>query len=148
MKTAYLFIIITVFITANTDSQIPANEADSAFAEIKALTLNWYSAIKTRDSLTLEKILAKDYTVNGSWPRNKWMDNIMHHFKMDSFEVAAIPKMTYFGDAVLSEGLVYWKGSNDGKPFMNAEFIVTDIWVYADERWQVHMRLLKFSKNR
>jgi len=148
MKPVYLFVLLITFILTKAYSQTPDPEADSAFTEIKKLTAKWYTAIKKRDSLTLEKILAKEYTVNGTWPRDKWMNNIMHHFTMDSFEIAVPPKMTYFGDAVLSEGMLYWKGNNDGKPFMNAEFIVSDVWVYRDDRWQIHMRLLNLSKKR
>ena len=148
MKRFYTVVLFIIVFIAETYSQNPASKADTVFLEINNLTQKWYAAIKNRDSLSLENILAKDYTVNGTWPRDKWMDNIMHHFKMDSFEIAAPAKLTYFGNAVLSEGLLYWKGSNDGNPFMNAEFIVNDIWVYKNERWQVHMRLLKFSKNR
>jgi hypothetical protein len=66
---------------------------------------------------------------------------------MDSFEVVGNSKFSYYTDAVISEGLLYWKGTNDGNPFMNAEFKVTYIWVYRQQRWQIHMRMLKFLKN-
>jgi ketosteroid isomerase-like protein len=140
-----VFFTLVFFIS---EAQTPATKEDSANAEIKQLTLVWYTAIKNRDSATIERILAPDYTVDGSWPRSNWINNILHHFKIDSFEVAAEPKISNYGDAILSEGLLYWKGTRDDKPFMNAEFYVTDLWVYRNNRWQILMRLLKFSKNR
>lgn len=139
-----LFLIAALIIKAQT----PVSKEDSSIATIKQLTLQWYKAIKSRDSFTLDRILAPDFTVNGSWSREKWFDNILHHFKMDSFEVAAEPKFSNYDDALLSEGLLYWKGTNDDKPFMNAEFNVTDIWVFRNNRWQVLMRMLKFYKKR
>ena len=145
MKSIILFTILSL-IAFNADCQVSA--ADSAIITIKQLTNQWYAAIKSRDSAAIDRILADDYTVNGSWPKSKWFDNILHHFEMDSFEVAAVPKFSYYGDAVLCEGKLYWKGNKEGKPFMNAEFSVTDIWVYRNERWQIHMRLLQFLKNR
>lgn len=144
-----LFVIILIAgLTGSSSGQVLKDEEDSAKFEIKQLTRQWYEAIKKRDSASLEKILAADYTVNGSWPKAKWMDNILHHFTMDSFEIAAEPRMNYYDDAMVSEGVFYWKGSRDGKPFMNAEFNVTDIWLKRDGRWQVHMRMLKFFKKR
>lgn len=145
MKTIIL-ISISILIACKADCQVSA--ADSAFMVIKQLTRQWYNAVKARDSVVIDRILADDYTVNGSWPKSKWFNNILHHFEMDSFEVAAVPTLSYYDDAVLSEGKLYWKGTRDGKPFMNAEFKVADIWVYRNNRWQVHMRLLQFLKNR
>jgi hypothetical protein len=142
-------IILTAFlilIAFKADCQVSA--ADSAFITIKQLTNQWYAAVKSRDSVVIDRILADDYTVNGSWPKSKWINNILHHFEMDSFEVAAVPEFSYYEDAVLSVGKLYWKGTREGKPFMNAEFKVTDIWVYRNKQWQVHMRLLQFLKNR
>ena len=145
MKT---IIFITFFILVALKGTCQMTVADSAIMAIKQLTEQWYAAIKARDSVVIDRILADDYTLNGSWPKSKWFNNILHHFEMDSFEVAAVPICSYYDDAVLSEGKLYWKGTRDGKPFMNAEFKVTDIWVYRNNRWQVHMRLLQFLKNR
>lgn len=145
MKTITL-ITFLIMIAFKADCQVSA--ADSTVMTIKQLTNQWYAAIKSRDSVAIDRILADDYTVNGSWPKSNWYNNILHHFEMDSFEVVGVPKLSYYDDAVLSEGKLYWKGTRDGKPFMNAEFKVTDIWVYRDKRWQIHMRLLQFLKNR
>jgi hypothetical protein len=145
MKTIAL---ITLFVLVTFKANCQASAADTAIMTIKQLTGQWYAAVKSRDSAVIDRILADDYTVNGSWPKSKWINNILHHFEMDSFEVAAVPKFSYYEDAVLSEGKLYWKGTREGKPFMNAEFRVTDIWVYRSERWQIHMRLLQFLKNR
>ena len=145
MKTITL-ITFLIMIAFKADCQVSA--ADSAIITIKQLTNQWYAAIKSRDSAVIDRILADDYTVNGSWPKSKWFNNILHHFEMDSFEVVGVPKLSYYDDAILSEGKLYWKGTRDGKPFMNAEFEVTDIWVYRNKRWQIHMRLLQFLKNR
>ena len=145
MKTIILF-ATAALIALKADCQV--STADSAIMTIKQLTSQWYAAVKSRDSAVIDRILADDYTVNGSWPKSKWINNVLHHFEMDSFEVAAAPKFSYYDDAVLSEGKLYWKGTKEGKPFMNAEFRVTDIWVYRNDHWQIHMRLLQFLKNR
>ncbi len=143
-----LFFAFFVLYSTFSHAQVLKAEADTAFYEVRQLTDKWYKAIRERDSVTLEQILADNYTVDGTWPRSKWMDNIMHHFKMDSFEVVKEPTMDYFGDAVVSKGILFWKGTRDGKPFMNAEFAVTDIWVKKTDKWQVYLRLLKFLKPR
>ncbi len=144
------FLLVSCFFLRSffAGAQVLKTEADTAFYEVRQMTDKWYKAIRERDSATLEQILANEYTVDGTWPRSKWIDNIMHHFKMDSFEVAKEPKMDYFGDAVVSEGVLYWKGTRDGKPFMNAEFAVTDILVNKTDRWQFYLPFLKFLKQR
>jgi hypothetical protein len=67
---------------------------------------------------------------------------------MDSFEVTGETQYYMYADAIFSEGLLYWKGTNEGKPFMNAIFSVRDIWVKKNGQWRIHMRLLKFVKEK
>jgi hypothetical protein len=71
MKTSALITILFALLVNKAEGQNTATASDTAILKIKQLTNQWYAAIKNRDSVTIEGILADDYTVNGSWPKSK-----------------------------------------------------------------------------
>ena len=50
------------------DAQFSKGAIDPAVAEIQELTWNGIKAIVNRDSVTMDKILASDYSLNGIGP--------------------------------------------------------------------------------
>jgi hypothetical protein len=145
-----IIFLLLFFITTNikAKAQFTQRAKDSAKTEILQLTLEWNKAIVNRDSLTLDKILASDYTLNGSVIRSAWMNNTLHHIATDTLEVLGQLNVTFYGQAAKSEGLFFWKASFDGKPRINGEYSVTDIWVKHDNDWQVLLRMSQQSKIR
>ena len=137
--------LFMVLIACTAQAQSPRNAADSAQTEILQLTSQWNDAIIHRDSLALEKILAFDYTLNGSVVRTVWMNNTLHHFMTDTLKVLDQLHITFYGQAAKSEGRFFWKATFDGKPRIDGSFDVTDIWIKRDGRWQVILRMSRPS---
>lgn len=132
----------------NNTSRFSQGAKDSAQAEIRQLTNEWNQALINRDSLTLDKILAPEFSLNGSTQRSGWMNNTLHHFTTDSAEILGPLHISFYGQAARSEGILYWKADWDGKPRVNTEFLITDIWVKRNGRWQVLLRMSDIYKNR
>jgi len=122
-------------------AQSSGNAADSAQTEILQMTNKWNAAIIDRDSLLLDKILASDYSLNGSVNRVAWMNNTLHHFITDTLKILDQLHITFYGQAAKSEGRFFWKATFDGKPRINGSYDVTDIWIKRDGRWQVMLRM-------
>jgi Domain of unknown function (DUF4440) len=122
-------------------AQSSGNAADSAQTEILQMTNKWNAAIIDRDSLLLDKILASDYSLNGSVNRVAWMNNTLYHFMTDTLKILDQLHITFYGQAAKSEGRFFWKATFDGKPRINGSYEVTDIWIKRDGRWQVMLRM-------
>ena len=148
MKHTIISWLLLVSINFSAQAQFPQSGKDSAQIEIQQLTEQWNKAIINRDSLSLDKILGPEYSLNGSVNRSLWMNNTLHHLTTDSLEILSPLTITFYGYAVKSEGSFFWKAAYDGKPRINAEYLVTDIWVKRNNRWQVIMRMSIPSKIR
>jgi len=152
MKKIILFTLIFTATHCTVTAQLSEGTKDSAMAEIQQLANEWNKAIINRDSLTLDKILAAEYTLysyNGSSAnRMGWLNNTLHRFTTDTAAFLASLNITVYGQAAKSEGTLYWKAAWDGKPRVNADFSVTDIWIKRDGHWQVLMRMSQLAKNR
>jgi hypothetical protein len=76
------------------------------------------------------------------------MNNTQHHLTTDTLEILGQLNIIFYGQAVKSEGTFYWKAAYDDKPKINAEYLITDIWVKRNGRWQVILRMSLPSKMR
>lgn len=130
------------------NAQFSQGAKDSAKIEIKQLTSKWNKAIINRDSLTLDKLLAYDYSLNGSVLRDVWMNNTMHHIVTDTLDVLGQLTVTFYGQAAKREGSFFWKASFDGKPRINGEYAINDIWIKRNGHWQVLLRMSVQTKMR
>jgi len=146
MKIIFLILLICMSGPFHSNAQFSQGAKDSAQNEILQLTNEWNKAIINRDSLTLDKILAPEYSLNGSVNRSIWMNNTMNHFTTDSLAVLGKLNIVFYGQAVKSEGIFFWKASYDGKPGINGEYSVTDIWTKSNGRWRVILRMSLPSK--
>jgi len=148
MKPLIVIWLLFTLISYSGQAQYSQGARDSAQNEIRQLTHDWNNAIVTRDSLVLDKILGPEYTLNGSVNRDNWMNNTMHHFDTDTLMNITPLVITFFGQAAKSEGGYFWKASYDGKPRINADYQVTDIWIKRNGQWQVMMRMSIPSKTK
>jgi Domain of unknown function (DUF4440) len=148
MKIIVLILLICIAGIFNSNAQFSQGAKDSAQNEILQLTNEWNKAVVTRDSLTLDKILAPEYSLNGSVNRSVWMNNTLHHFTTDSLEVLGKLIIVFYGQVAKSEGRFFWKASYDGKPRINGEYSVTDIWTKSNGHWRVILRMSLPSKMR
>ena len=133
-----LFFIIT---NIKAKAQFSQGAKDSAKTEILQLTSEWNKAIINRDSVTLDKILAFDFSLNGSVFRSVWMNKTLHHIVTDTLEILGQLNVTFYGQAAKSEGLFFWKASIDGNPRINGKYSINDIWIKRDNHWQILIRM-------
>jgi len=141
MKIGTIIVLGMLLITCTAQAQTSQNAADSARTEILQMTSEWNNAIIHRDSLVLDKILAMDYSLNGSVIRSVWMNNTLHHFETDTLKVLGQLHITFYGQAAKSEGRFFWKATFDGKPRINGTYDVTDIWIKRGDHWHVMLRM-------
>jgi len=146
MKITTLILLVCITGHFNSNAQFSQGAKDSAQNEILQLTSEWNKAIIKRDSLTLDKILSPEYSLNGSVNRGVWINNTLNHFTTDSLEVLGKLNIVFYGQAARSEGMFFWKASFDGKPRINGEYSVTDIWTKSNGHWRVILRMSLPSK--
>jgi hypothetical protein len=130
------------------EAQFSKAAKDSASSEIRDLTAKWSKAVRMRDSATLEKILARDFTLNGGISRTMWMDRALHHIKTDTLELSDELTVDFYGKAAKSKGNLFWKASYDGSPVINGDYSFEDIWIKVDGQWKVLVRLSLETKSR
>jgi hypothetical protein len=146
MKRTVISWLLLVLFGYTGHAQYTQSAKDSAQSEITQLSNEWNNAIVNRDSLVLDKILGPEYSLNGSVSRTVWMNNTLHHIITDTLKIVSPLNIAFYGQAVKCEGTYFWKAAFDGKPRINAEYLVTDIWIKRNGQWQVILRLSRPSK--
>ncbi len=121
MKSIFQISLLLILANFNVTAQYSQGAKDSVQIEIQQLTNEWNNAIINRDSLTLDKILASEYSLNGSVNRAIWINNTQHHLTTDTLEILGQLNIIFYGQAVKSEGTFYWKAAYDGKPKIKAK---------------------------
>ena len=141
MKNTIIIWLLLILSNYPGQAQYSQGAKDSAQIEILQLTNEWNIAIINRDSTVLNKILAPEYSLNGSVSRDIWMNNTLHHLDTDTLKIVIPLVITFYGQAIKSEGTYFWKASYDGKPRINSNYVVTDIWLKRNGHWQVIIRM-------
>ena len=136
-----LGIVLLIGLHATASAQFSKGAKDSASREIRTLTAQWYTAVTARDSATLEKLLASDFTLNGDITRGVWLDRVLHHIKTDTLQNVGNIQFEYYGGAVLSKGNVRWKALYDGTYDLTGDYPFEDVWVKAGGQWQILIRM-------
>lgn len=135
-----LFSLLLISISLIATAQTSQGAKDSALAEIKQLTNEWNRAIIQHDFASLEKILAAEYTLNGTVSRSGWLANVKR-YTTDSLHYVSDLNITFHGGAAKVQGILYWKRAWDARPVVSNHSLVTDIWIKRDGRWQVLIRM-------
>ena len=141
MKNTIIVWLLLILANYSGQAQYSQGAKDSAQIEILQLTNEWNIAIINRDSIVLNKILGPEYSLNGSVSRDIWMNNTLHHLDTDTLKIVLPLVITFYGQAIKSEGTYFWKASYDGKPRINSNYVVTDIWIKRNGHWQVILRM-------
>jgi Domain of unknown function (DUF4440) len=134
-----VFLVVGLATAAN--AQYSQGEKDSAFNEIRSLTEKWYKAAKERDSATLEKLLAPEFTLDGDVRRNVWLDRALHHINTDTLINVGPIFFEYYGGAVISKGNVRWKALYDGTYDLTGDYPFEDIWIRTGGQWRILIRM-------
>ncbi|MCA1667685.1 MAG: nuclear transport factor 2 family protein [Thermomicrobia bacterium] len=114
---------------------------DTTQEDLTALYHRWMQAIKDKDLSTLQPILAEEYTYTasgqGRFSRRQWLDAVAV-YDIETFSFPSIEARRYGEVAVaiircVSEGV--YRGE-----LRSGDFLITDVWVNRDGRWQVVAR--------
>ena len=114
---------------------------DATQVELTALYQQWMQAVKEKDMQTLERILGAEYVYTaseqGRFPREGWLRGVSV-YDIESFAFPAIDVRQYGDTAVAivsyTQEAIYQGTRRSGN------FLITDVWVHRDDRWQVVAR--------
>jgi ketosteroid isomerase-like protein len=109
--------------------------------ELIALEQEWMDAIQRKDFPALDQIVGPDYAYTasgqGRWSRQRWMETVPV-YDIHTFEFLAIDVRVY-GDVAVVLPHLRQMASVAGAT-RSGEFLLTDVWVRRDGRWQVVAR--------
>lgn len=114
---------------------------DTTQGEFSALYHRWMQAIKEKDMQTLEGILGAEYVYTasgqGRFTREGWL-RAVPAYDIESFTFPKIDVRPYGDMAVViveyRQAAIYQGARRSGN------FLITDVWVHRDDRWQVVTR--------
>ena len=109
--------------------------------ELIARERDWMEAVQRKDLATLERIVAADYVYaasgQGRWSRERWMKTVpvydIHRFAFLDIDVRD------YGDVVVVLSR-YEQEATVAGVLRSGEFLLTDVWVRREDRWQVVTR--------
>lgn len=116
--------------------------------EFTRLERQWMDALAAKDEVTLERILAREFSIIGAGStvdepvaeRGTWLQNALSR-PWPKHEVTKV-RVTRAGDVAVVQCLL----SGDYPPRSltpeggRLQFLITDVWVQRDGRWQVLTR--------
>ena len=112
--------------------------------ELIGLQHEWMEAVKHRDIEFLEQLLGPEFLLITSRPgietrtRQQYLDVTRDHYTLESFEYVELDAHAY-GDFGFVRSRYSQRGWMDDKERHQA-FLMTDVWVRRDGRWQAVSR--------
>ena len=131
----------------NTDTT-PAASASTASAitdSLRELEQQWADAIRTRDTVALNRIVAMDFVLTGRdttqapVPRATWLMNTLTKLVVDSIRISPA-EVQVQGDTANATLNFFWAGKFGAMPPFRDSTQLTDKWVRGPAGWQVHRR--------
>ena len=114
---------------------------------VRTMEQEWADAVRTRDSATLERLVALDFTVSSEattdppLPRTTWMRNTLHNLRVDSIRLSPA-RVVVSGDTATATLKFFWVGQFMSMPPFRDSTMLTDTWVRGPRSWQVRRRVL------
>jgi ketosteroid isomerase-like protein len=112
--------------------------------ELIRLQNQWADAVQRRDLAFLERLLGEEFTLTTGRPgfemasRQEWLDVTRDRYVVESFEYLHFDIHVY-GDVAVVRSRYRQKGSMDGTD-RSTTYLMTDVWVRRDGRWQAVSR--------
>jgi hypothetical protein len=128
-------------------------EDNEVFKTLKNLSVVFFEAVKERDSVGMAQSLAEEFTLTSSESNGELMGrtgyingslnpNIL---KVVSFNLYDF-KIRRYNDMAIVQSRIDWQSEYFGQPW-NADFLITDIFIYRDKRWQIVHRHSSYPAN-
>jgi len=115
--------------------------SDASVHELTGLARTWMEAVQEHDRERLEELVAEEFTVAGPLGeigRAEWLETAATTYELDEFVYEEIEVEVYGTAAVLSSR--YRAVARIGDQELGGDFLLTDVWVRRDGRWQVVRR--------
>ena len=114
----------------------------TAETEIPLLEQAWMAAWVGKDRATCERLLADDFLLTSArgslMSKSEWLAGAMGPFTCSSFHWEQI-HVRPFGDVAIVHGRSKQEATVAGQDWSGV-FLVTDVWLMRDGRWQVVSR--------
>jgi ketosteroid isomerase-like protein len=136
-------LLLTVFCAAGCNPFMHRTP-ESDEREIVKLEYSWNKAIRARDSVALDRLLAPDFTLGAdgrshrSVPRAIWISATLRPVAFDTLGSDNIA-VAIRGDTARAELRTFWRARVAGTS-MSAASRVADVWVRHGDRWRVRSR--------
>lgn len=144
-------VLPAVVIAAACRTQAVASGARSGVAvedSVRTLEQAWADAVRTRDSTTLERLVAPEFTVSSMAattrppvPRAVWMENTLRRLRVDSIRLSPA-RVSVRGDTAVATLTFIWTGQFMTAPPFRDSSELADTWVRDASGWRVHRRVL------
>jgi ketosteroid isomerase-like protein len=109
--------------------------------ELVELAHVWAGAVQAHDRERLESIVAREFSLVGrsdEKSREEWLDEWSGSYVIDEWRYEEIEVELYGNTAVLSSR--YSQTARHDDADRSGSYLVTDVWVRRDGRWQVVRR--------
>lgn len=118
-------------------------DAVSATEAFRRYTQEWMDAIRSRDRAALESFLAPEFRLTSArtdqWiDRERWLELALSEVEMVSFSVDEMET------ALIDDTAIVWSRISQQAKVAGEDwsdrFMLTDVWVRREDRWQVVAR--------
>lgn len=134
----------------------PGAEAPPTLAQterrLTTLEHRWLEAVKLRDQAALQQLLADDFTLTGApatagalLDKSQYLAGTLRDVRLESFKFNNVSVRLYGTTAVLQARFTQ-QGTTAGRP-LGGDFLLTDVWVRENKRWQIVSRHLSQPAN-
>jgi hypothetical protein len=109
--------------------------------ELIELSHEWMRAVQAHDRDRLETILGREFSVVGAvgeLGREQWLENASGPYTIEDFAYEQM-EVEVYGDTAVLTSRYRQTAELDGRD-LSGSFLVTDVWVRRDGRWQVVRR--------
>lgn len=138
------FLLGAVFLVSACSLLSRNHTDDSGTGQIVKMEYSWNTAIRTRDSAALEKLLASDFTLaadgktHRAVKRATWLSATLRPVAFDTLGSDNI-NVSLQGDSATATLRTFWRARVSGQR-VSAASRVSDLWVRRNGRWQVKRR--------
>ena len=124
-----------------------ADVMDKTFFDLES---KWMNAWKNKEESRLHSILADDFTLTSSLStgnlvnKTEWIDKALHQYHCSDFRIDKLQARVYGTTAVVNLWF-HQTATANGKDW-SGDFLLTDVWVEKDGKWQVVARHASWMK--
>lgn len=113
-------------------------------SELMDLETQWMNAWKERNEPAARSFLADDFTLASSLStgelvnKEQWIEKAMHNYECRNFRIEKLVAKQYGNTAIVT--LWFFQDATANGQDWSGLFLLTDIWVHQNDRWQVVTR--------